>query len=106
LARELGSMFGRPGIVRPGEANHRPSGVGLAVGCAVKSRPDFELFGLAADGRDALNGIREANPLVGIVDQHLPSLSGTDFFEPYTVHRPRDGGSVGTGQRDADALAT
>jgi two-component system nitrate/nitrite response regulator NarL len=59
-----------------------------AVGRAVKCRPDFELVGLAADGREALSAIREAVPLVSVIDQHLPSLSGTDILravERYSV---------------------
>jgi two-component system nitrate/nitrite response regulator NarL len=51
-----------------------------AIGRAVKARPDFELVGLAADGPDALEAIREKRPSVSIVDQHLPLLPGTDIL--------------------------
>jgi two-component system nitrate/nitrite response regulator NarL len=53
-----------------------------AIGRAVKARPDFALVGLAADGREALDGIRDAVPAISLVDQHLPSLLGTDILRP------------------------
>lgn len=51
-----------------------------AVGRAVKSRPDFELVGLAADGGEALRWIREKTPLVSVLDQQLPALAGIDIL--------------------------
>lgn len=51
-----------------------------AIGRAVKVRTDFELVGLAADGREALSAIRETEPSVCIVDQHLPSMAGTEIL--------------------------
>lgn len=51
-----------------------------AVGRAVSLRPDFELVGQAGDGRAALEAIRELLPAVSIIDQQLPSLSGTDIL--------------------------
>jgi two-component system, NarL family, nitrate/nitrite response regulator NarL len=51
-----------------------------AVGRAVESRPEFKFVGSATDGRDALNGIREREPAVTVVDQHLPSLAGTEIL--------------------------
>jgi two-component system nitrate/nitrite response regulator NarL len=51
-----------------------------AIGRAVKDRPDFELVGLAADGREALDRMRETRPSVGIIDQQLPLLAGTEIL--------------------------
>jgi two-component system nitrate/nitrite response regulator NarL len=51
-----------------------------AVGRAIKSRPDFELVGLAGDGREALNDIRELEPSVAVLDHQLPSLTGVDIL--------------------------
>ncbi|HTU84420.1 MAG TPA: response regulator transcription factor [Solirubrobacteraceae bacterium] len=51
-----------------------------AVGRAIKSRPEFELAGLAADGREALAEIRSLVPSVAIVDNGLPSLTGVDIL--------------------------
>jgi len=50
-----------------------------AVGRAIKSRPEFELVGLAADGREALTEIRELAPSVALVDNGLPSLTGVEI---------------------------
>ena len=47
---------------------------------AVKDRPDLELVGEAADGRAALDGIRELAPAVAIVDLRLPDLDGMDIL--------------------------
>jgi two-component system nitrate/nitrite response regulator NarL len=51
-----------------------------AVGRAIKSRPDFELIGQAADGREALTEIRELTPSVALLDNGLPSLTGVDIL--------------------------
>jgi two-component system nitrate/nitrite response regulator NarL len=51
-----------------------------AVGRAIKSRPDFELVGQAADGREALTEVRELTPSVALLDNGLPSLTGVDIL--------------------------
>jgi two-component system, NarL family, nitrate/nitrite response regulator NarL len=51
-----------------------------AVGRAIRSRPEFELAGLAGDGREALTEIRELAPSVAILDNQLPSLAGVDIL--------------------------
>ena len=51
-----------------------------AVGRAIKARPDFELTGQAADGREALTEIRELTPSVALLDNGLPSLTGVDIL--------------------------
>jgi two-component system, NarL family, nitrate/nitrite response regulator NarL len=51
-----------------------------AVGRAIKSRPEFELAGLAADGREALTEIRALAPSVAVVDNGLPSLTGVEIL--------------------------
>jgi two-component system nitrate/nitrite response regulator NarL len=51
-----------------------------AIGRAVGARPDFDLVGLAADGREALSAIVAAQPTVCVVDQHLPSMAGTEIL--------------------------
>ena len=43
---------------------------------AIRARPDLELVGEAADGRDALVRIQELVPDVAVVDVSMPSLSG------------------------------
>jgi two-component system nitrate/nitrite response regulator NarL len=43
---------------------------------AVRERPDLELVGAAADGREALDQIRELRPQVAVLDIRLPSLDG------------------------------
>jgi two-component system nitrate/nitrite response regulator NarL len=51
-----------------------------AVGRAIKARPEFELAGHAADGRQALTEIRELAPKVALLDNLLPSLAGVDIL--------------------------
>jgi len=47
-----------------------------AVVRAVRERPDFELVGQAADGRQALDLIRELRPEVAVLDVKMPALDG------------------------------
>jgi two-component system, NarL family, nitrate/nitrite response regulator NarL len=47
-----------------------------AVVRAVRERPDFELVGEAADGRQALEAIRELEPDVAVLDVKMPDLDG------------------------------
>ncbi len=47
-----------------------------AVVRAVRERPEFELVGAAADGRQALDLIREQRPDVAILDVKMPELDG------------------------------
>lgn len=51
-----------------------------AVGRAVSAHPRFELAGSSADGREALEQIRELKPLVVLLDQRLPSMAGIDVL--------------------------
>jgi two-component system nitrate/nitrite response regulator NarL len=48
---------------------------------AIKARPDLELVGEAADGRTALNEIRELVPDVSVIDLAMPELSGFDVLK-------------------------
>jgi two-component system nitrate/nitrite response regulator NarL len=50
-----------------------------AVARAIKARPDFELAGTAADGRTALQDIRERRPAVALLDLRLPELGGLEI---------------------------
>src|SRR4051812_31190973 len=43
---------------------------------AVRERPDLELVGAAADGREALELIRDLAPQVAVLDLRLPELDG------------------------------
>jgi len=47
-----------------------------AVVRAVRERPDFELVAEAADGRAALETIREVRPHVAVLDVKMPELDG------------------------------
>ncbi len=49
-----------------------------AIAWAFRARPDFELVGIASDGRVALEEIRALEPTVAMLDQRLPSLTGID----------------------------
>ena len=52
-----------------------------AVVRAVRARPDFELVGEAADGREALEAIRADRPDVAVLDVEMPSLGGLDIID-------------------------
>src|SRR5262249_11402682 len=47
---------------------------------AIKRRPDLELVGEAADGRSALDEIRELAPEVAVLDLKMPELSGFEVL--------------------------
>lgn len=47
---------------------------------AVKDRPDLELVGEAADGRRALELIKEVEPDVAVLDIRMPELEGTQVL--------------------------
>ncbi len=47
---------------------------------AIKARPDLELVGEAADGRTALNEIRDLVPDVSVIDLAMPELSGFEVL--------------------------
>jgi two-component system nitrate/nitrite response regulator NarL len=47
---------------------------------AVKERPDLELVGEAADGREALAEIKRLKPDVAVLDIRMPGLDGTQVL--------------------------
>lgn len=47
---------------------------------AIGERPDLELVGEAADGRDALEQIQRLNPEVAVLDIRMPGLDGTQVL--------------------------
>jgi two-component system, NarL family, nitrate/nitrite response regulator NarL len=47
---------------------------------AIKDRPDLELVGEAADGRQALDEIRRLAPQVAVLDIRMPGLDGTQVL--------------------------
>lgn len=47
---------------------------------AVKDRPDLELVGEAADGREALEQIKALAPQVAVLDIRMPGLDGTQVL--------------------------
>jgi len=54
---------------------------------AVRERPDLELVGAAAGGREALERIRALAPQVAVLDVRLPELDGMQILNAVT----RDG---------------
>ena len=51
-----------------------------AIVRVVESRPDLELVAEAADGRAALDKIRELAPDVAVIDVRMPELDGSDVL--------------------------
>ncbi len=47
---------------------------------AINERDDLELVGEAADGRDALEKIRQLTPAVAVLDIRMPGLDGTQVL--------------------------
>jgi two-component system, NarL family, nitrate/nitrite response regulator NarL len=88
---------------------------------AVRERPDLELVGSAADGREALERIRELSPKVAVLDLRLPGLDGLQVLnavtrdslptrvlflsasgDPELVYRAVQGGAAGHFRKEAD----
>ena len=88
---------------------------------AVRERPDLELLGVAADGREALERIRELAPRVAVLDLRLPELDGLQVLnaltrdkldtrvlmlsasgEPEVVYRAVQAGAAGYFRKEAD----
>ena len=46
---------------------------------AIRERPELELVGAAADGREALQRIRELAPQVAVLDLRLQELDGLRY---------------------------
>ncbi len=55
-----------------------------AVTRAVKERPELELVGEAATGREALERIRELRPQVAVLDWKMPELDGIKVLNAVT----------------------
>jgi two-component system nitrate/nitrite response regulator NarL len=47
---------------------------------AIKDRPELELIGEAADGRDALDQVKRLGPEVAVLDIRMPGLDGTQVL--------------------------
>ena len=47
---------------------------------AINERPDLDLVGEAADGRQALDQIQELSPQVAVLDIRMPGLDGTQVL--------------------------
>jgi two-component system nitrate/nitrite response regulator NarL len=91
---------------------------------AVRERPELELVGAAADGREALACIRELEPRVAVLDVRLPGLDGLQVLNAVTrdgiptrvlflsasgdaevVFRAVQGGAAGYFRKEADRAA-
>ena len=51
-----------------------------AIARVIAERPDLELVAEAADGRAALEKIRELQPDVAVIDVRMPQLDGSDVL--------------------------
>jgi two-component system nitrate/nitrite response regulator NarL len=51
-----------------------------AIARVIADRPDLELIAEAADGRAALEKIRELEPDVAVIDVRMPKLDGSDVL--------------------------
>jgi two-component system, NarL family, nitrate/nitrite response regulator NarL len=56
---------------------------------AIKERPDLELVGEAADGREALGRMRELEPDVAVIDVRMPGLDGVAVTLALSRETPR-----------------
>ena len=88
---------------------------------AVRERPELELVGAAADGREALACIRELAPRVAVLDLRLPGLDGLQVLnalirdalptrvlivsasgDPEVVYRAVQAGAAGYFRKEVD----
>lgn len=91
---------------------------------AVRERPELHLVGVAADGRQALDRIRELTPRVAVLDLRLPRLDGLQVLnalvrdglptrvlflsasaDPEVVYRAVQTGAAGYFRKEADREA-
>jgi two-component system nitrate/nitrite response regulator NarL len=91
---------------------------------AVRERPELELVGAAADGRAALDLIRDVEPQVAVLDMRLPGLDGLQILnalvrdgvpsrvlflsassDPEVVYRAVQTGAAGYFRKEADREA-
>jgi two-component system nitrate/nitrite response regulator NarL len=91
---------------------------------AVRERPELELVGSAADGREVLGLIRDLEPVVAVLDLRLPGLDGLQVLnaitrdgvptrvlilsasgDPELVYRAVQGGAAGYFRKEADRHA-
>lgn len=91
---------------------------------AVRERPELQLVGVAADGRQALDRIRELMPCVAVLDLRLPRLDGLQVLnavvrdgvptrvlilsasaDPELVYRAVQAGAAGYFRKEADREA-
>jgi two-component system nitrate/nitrite response regulator NarL len=47
---------------------------------AIRARPDLDLVGEAANGRDALDAIRDLRPQVAVLDLSMPEMTGFEVL--------------------------
>jgi two-component system nitrate/nitrite response regulator NarL len=92
-----------------------------AVERAVRGRPELELLGVAADGREVLGAIRALAPDVAVLDLRLPGLDAIQILnavtrdglatrvlilsaagDPALVYRAVQGGAAGYFLKEAD----
>jgi two-component system nitrate/nitrite response regulator NarL len=123
------SITVRPAHHRP-EMGHRRISVVVAddhplfreaLERAVRQRPELEFVGAAADGRDALEAIRELAADVAVLDLRMPGLDGIQILnavtrdrlatqvlilsasgDPELVYRAVQGGAAGYFLKEAD----
>jgi two-component system nitrate/nitrite response regulator NarL len=88
---------------------------------AVRERPELELVGSAAGGREALELVRDLQPVVAVLDLRLPGLDGLQILNAITrdgtptrvlilsasgdaelVYRAVQGGAAGYFRKEAD----
>jgi two-component system nitrate/nitrite response regulator NarL len=91
---------------------------------AVRGRPELELVGAAAEGREALTTIRDLEPHVAVLDLRLPGLDGLQILnavvrdgmasrvlflsasgDPELVYRAVQMGAAGYFRKEADREA-
>ena len=66
-------------MIRVAVADDQPL-VRAGFGALVNHHPDLELVGEAADGREALDRIKELTPDVAVLDIRMPELEGTQVL--------------------------
>ena len=70
---------------------------------AIKDRPELELVGEAADGRDALDQLKRLSPEVAVLDIRMPGLDGTQVLVGDAPRGPRHRGALPLGVHGARA---
>lgn len=70
----------------------------------VRLNPELKVVAVCADGREALERVRELHPQMALVDLHMPELSGLDLLDTLRQEELDTRVVILTGQLESDQV--